>query len=42
MFDSFSELASVESEEEVLNHLVLIKATLDGEEYVTKTLPRPY
>jgi len=42
MFDSFSELASVESEEEVLNHLVLIKATLDGEEYVTKTLPKPY
>jgi len=42
VYDSFSDLADVESESEVLDQLVLIGAYLDGEKYRTKILPKPY
>jgi len=42
VYDSFSDLADVESESEVLDQLVLIGAYLDGEKYRRKILPKPY
>ena len=42
VYDSFSDLADVESESEVLDQLVLIGAYLDGEKYRQKILPKPY